>query len=52
MVRVTFSEWNIWITALCSVDDALHLSNMEYAGIFLYRTANIVNEREIYGVIY
>ena len=52
MVRVTFSEWNIWITALLSVATALHLSNMEYAGIFLYRTANIVNERETYGVIY
>ena len=52
MVRVTFSEWNIWIIALYSIDDTLHLSNMEYAGIFLYRTANIVNEREIYGVIY
>ena len=52
MVRVTFSEWNIWITTLRSAADALHLSNMEYAGIFLYRTANIVNEREIYGVIY
>jgi hypothetical protein len=52
MVRVTFSEWNIWITALRSVDAALHLSNMEYAGIFLYRTANIINERETYGVIY
>lgn len=52
MVRVTFSEWNIWITSLRSIDTSLHLSNMEYAGIFLYRTANIVNEREIYGVIY
>ena len=52
MVGNTFSEWDVWLANLWFAADALHLSNMEYAEVFLCRIANFVNERKNYGVIY
>ena len=52
MVGNTFSEWDVWLANLWFAADALHLSNMEYEGFLVCGIADILNERENYGVIH